>query len=77
MNALVKELYEQARALPVEEQIELADLIHSSTALPQDEWEAAWKLECERRWAELEQGAVVAVDADTVFAGLKDKYGWQ
>jgi len=77
MHTHIKELFEQVRNLPVEEQIELADLIYSGTALPTDEWEAAWQVECERRWAEFERGEVAAVDSEVVFSNLKQKYGWE
>lgn len=77
MHTHIKELFEQVSKLPVEEQVELADLIYSGTALPTDECEAAWKVECERRWTEYEHGEVVAIDSDEVHDSLKQKYGWQ
>lgn len=77
MHTHLKALFEQVSKLPIEEQVELADLIYSGTALPTDEWEAAWKVECERRWTEYERGEVVAIDSDEVHDSLKQKYGWQ
>lgn len=76
MNTLVKELYEHARQLPVEDQIELADLIYAGTAESTSQWEAAWLAECEQRWAKFERGEMEAIDSETVHEQLKAKYGW-
>jgi putative addiction module component (TIGR02574 family) len=76
MNTLIKELYEHAQQLPLEDQIELADLIYAGTARLDPEWEAAWQAECERRWAEFERGEVEAIDSEVVHDRLKAKYGW-
>ncbi len=77
MHAHIKNLFEQVKQLPTDEQIELADLIYLETALPTDQWEAAWAEEGERRMAEYERGETTAIDSEEVFARLKQKYGWQ
>ncbi len=77
MHAQMKELLEQVKKLPTDDQVELADLIYAVTALPREEWEAAWAEEGERRLAEFDRGEAEAIDADVVFASLKEKYGWK
>jgi putative addiction module component (TIGR02574 family) len=75
MNAHVKELFEEAKKLPADERIELADLLYADTVTPDAEWEAAWIKECERRLDEYKRGEVDAIDADIVHGRLAQKYG--
>ncbi len=74
MNAEVRDLLERAKALSEDERILLADLLYAQSSLSAEEWEAAWRDECERRLVEYEQGHVEAIDSDEVFARLKSKY---
>lgn len=77
MLTQTKALLEQVKQLPEDEQIELADMIYAEASLPKEEWDAIWAEECARRFAELESGKVQPIDADDVFAELKQKYGWK
>ena len=74
MNAHVMELLEEAKKLPVQERIELADLIYAD--VPVDpEWEAAWATEAQRRIEAYRRGQIEAVDADEMHARIAAKYG--
>jgi hypothetical protein len=77
MQAHVKELFEQVNKMPVDDQIELADLIYLKAGLPAEEWEAAWGKECEQRLSAYERGETEAVDAEVMHEELKRTYGWQ
>ncbi|MBI5936260.1 MAG: addiction module protein [Betaproteobacteria bacterium] len=77
MLTQTKVLLEQVKKLPEDEQIELADMIYAEASITKEEWDAVWAEECARRIAEFESGKVQAIDADTVFAELKQKYGWK
>ncbi len=77
MLTQTKALLEQVKKLPEDEQIELADLIYAEASITQEEWDAVWAKECARRFAEFENGRAQAINADQVFAELKQKYGWQ
>ena len=70
----VQELLEQARALPLESQLELYDALNDLISPRDPEWEAAWKDECERRIAEVRNGEVEAEDFDEVMERLRQKY---
>ena len=74
MNAHVMELLEEAKKLPVQERIELADLIYAD--VPVDpKWEAAWATEAQRRIEAYRRGEIEAVDADEMHARIAAKYG--
>ncbi len=75
VSTQVKDLLERAKSLSEDERILLADLLYAESSLSQEEWEAAWLEECERRLGEYERGEVEAMDSAEVFAGLKSKYG--
>ena len=74
VSTQVKDLLERAKSLSEDERILLADLLYAESSLSQEEWEAAWREECERRLGEYEQGEVEATDSAEVFARLKSKY---
>lgn len=77
MNAHVKELYEQAKTLTVDERIELADLLYADTAIPSAEWEAEWVAECKDRLAAFERGEMDAIEADELHERLRQKFGFK
>ncbi len=53
--------------LPIQTRAELAHfLIESLDGEPDDDWEAAWEVELDRRMAEIENGTVVGIQADEV-----------
>lgn len=43
--------------------------------VPQDEWEAAWAEEVNRRIEDMESGRVQGIPADEFFRKLREKYG--
>ena len=56
VSTQVKDLLEQAKNLSEDERILLADLLYAESSLSQEEWEAAWLEECERRLGEYRTG---------------------
>ncbi|MGH8763476.1 MAG: addiction module protein [Nitrosospira sp.] len=74
MNTQVKDLLEQAKTLSEDERILLADLLYAESSLSPEEWEIAWREECERRLAEYHGGEVEAIDSNEVFTRLENKY---
>jgi len=71
MNVQVKAAFEQVKQmLTDDERIELADWLYADTAIPNEEWEAAWAAEAHRRLAAYERGEIEAFDADEVMAEL-------
>ena len=61
--------------LTAKDRAELAHfLIESLEGEPDDDWEAAWKVELDRRMAGIENGTVVGIPADEVFAALRAKH---
>lgn len=76
MNAQVKAVFEQIKqTLTSDERIELADWLYADTAVPNEEWEAAWAAEARRRLAAYERGEIEAFDADEVLAELDRDFG--
>lgn len=43
--------------------------------LTQEEWEAAWVAECDRRTADRRAGKTVGIPAEQVMQEMKEKYG--
>lgn len=74
MSSQVRDLLERAKNLSEDERILLADLLYAESPLSDEEWEAAWLEECERRLGEYKRGEVETMDSDEVFARLKSKY---
>ncbi len=74
MGVALESLIEQARTLPPEEQLKLAEMVYEMASPRDPEWEAAWVEECERRLAEYDRGEVEAEDFDVVMARLRRKY---
>lgn len=75
MSAQVKAIFEQVKqTLTDDERIELADWLYADVAIPDEEWEAAWAAEAQRRMAAYERGEVEAFDADQVLAELDREF---
>ena len=73
MTEIAAKLREELLQLPSQERAELAYcLIRSLDEKDDLETQAVWEAELERRWQEMESGAVVGEPAKTVFAGLKE-----
>ena len=73
----VRNLLEQAKNLSEDERILLADLLYEESSLTEEEWEAAWLAECERRLGEYERGEVEAEDFDVAMERLRQKHSFK
>ena len=71
MSSLIDELTRKARALPPEERIRLAEELLSSVQESDEEIEAAWAEEIERRLEEVESGTAKLIPAEEVFAEIR------
>lgn len=71
MSNLVEELSRKARALPPKERIRLAEQLLSSVRDTDEEIEAAWADEIERRLAEVENGTARLIPSEEVFAEIR------
>jgi putative addiction module component (TIGR02574 family) len=71
MSSLIDELSRKARALPPEERIRLAEELLSSVQDSDEEVEAAWAEEIERRLEEVENGTAKLIPAEEVFAEIR------
>ena len=71
MSSLIDELSRRARALPPEERIRLAEELLSSVQDSDEEIEAAWAEEIERRLEEVENGTAKLIPAEEVFAEIR------
>ena len=71
MSSLIDELSRKARALPPEERIRLAEELISSVQDSDEEIEAAWAEEIERRLEEVENGTANLIPAEEVFAEIR------
>ena len=71
MSSLIDELSRKARALPPEERIRLAEELLSSVQESDEEIEAAWAQEIERRLEEVESGTAKLIPAEEVFAEIR------
>jgi putative addiction module component (TIGR02574 family) len=69
--SLIDELSRKARALPPEERIRLAEELLSSVQDSDEEIEAAWAEEIERRLEEVENGTAKLIPAEEVFAEIR------
>ena len=71
MQTYVKELYEQVKRMPVDEQIELADLIYLESGAASRDWGATWTEEAENRIDALERGDMDSVEPERMRAKVK------
>lgn len=75
MTETANNLKSQLLQLGSEDRAELAYvLIRSLDDEPETGVQAAWEVELERRWQEMESGKVAGVPAEAVFAELRKKY---
>ncbi|OGT83398.1 MAG: addiction module antitoxin RelB [Gammaproteobacteria bacterium RIFCSPLOWO2_02_FULL_61_13] len=68
MAASLKDIEQQARALPAEERAKLAETLLESLQSPLSHIEAAWAQEIEDRVAAFDRGEMQAYAAEDVFA---------
>ena len=73
MGKLTEDILEVARRLPAAERAALVDELLRSLDKPDAEVDALWAKEAEERLAAYDQGAIEAVDAEAVFAELRDR----
>ncbi len=70
-TTLVKELSRRARDLSPEERVQLAEEILATVHEQDEEVDAAWDAEIQRRIAEVENGTARLIPAEEVFARLR------
>jgi putative addiction module component (TIGR02574 family) len=76
MSPVLAELKQQAAQLSESERAELAlALIQSLDGEPDADVEEAWRIEVERRVAEIDRGEVQLIPGDEVFARLRKRFG--
>jgi len=71
MTVAAKKIVKQALALPERERAKvvselLKSLSEEAETLSQEEWDEAWKMELEKRIAEIESGAVKCIPYEVV-----------
>jgi putative addiction module component (TIGR02574 family) len=66
-------------ALPATDRTELVEYLltleNEEDELSEEEWEAQWAEECNRRLSEFETGKVKLIPAEEVMRTMKEKYG--
>ena len=76
MPRKTKDLIEQALDLPLAERAELARrLLDSLEDISEEESDALWAVEAERRYADFKAGKIKAIPAEEVFARLRTRNG--
>lgn len=76
MSNMLVDLKEKASRLPDTERAELAlSLIESLDGPADPDVEEAWRVEVERRIAQIERGEVQLIPGDEVFARLRRRLG--
>ena len=74
MARKLEEIAEEALELPLNARAELASrLLDSLDDLSEEESDALWATEAERRYAEYKAGGINAVPAEDVFARLQSR----
>ena len=75
MPGVIDKVFDDALALPSESRVLLVDRLLKSLNLPTDkETDALWVYEAERRVSQIEQGEVMLIPGDKVFAKIRKKY---
>ena len=70
----IKELIEQAIALPVEERARVVDAMLRSLNSPQPEIDAQWATEAKRRLSELRFDKIEAVPGEAVLERVRERF---
>ncbi len=70
----MKEIIEEASALPVEERALVAESLLRTLNAPDAEIDRAWSAVAEHRLAELRAGRVVAVSGAQVLARVRERF---
>ena len=75
MGTNTARVFDDALALPVEQRLELVDVLLGSLNLPIDPMiERLWAEEAERRVAQIDSGEATLIDGDDAFSRLRAKY---
>jgi len=75
MTTSTARVFDDALALPVEQRLELVDVLLGSLNAPLDPgMERLWAEEVERRVAQIESGEAALVDGESAFAELRARY---
>jgi len=73
MNAASKKLVDELLALPLDEQVAIAQVVWDHIEHFADaQVEQAWMEESERRWREIEKGKVECVEAEVAMRRARD-----
>lgn len=70
----IKEIIQEAGALPVEERVIVVDSLLRSLNVPNPGLDKAWASVARRRLAELRSGRVRAVPGDQVFGRIGERF---
>ena len=70
----MKEIIEEASALPVEERAIVAESLLRTLNVPDPEMDKVWSKVAQRRLAELRDGRAVPVPGDQVMARVKERF---
>ena len=74
MSTVLTELAQKAAELSAEDRARLAlSLIESLETVDEGDIDAAWRIEAERRWSEIENGTARLVPGDEVFAKVRSR----
>lgn len=71
----VKEIIQEATALPVEERAVIVDSLLRSLNVPNPDIDQTWAAAARRRLAELRSGRVKAVPGNEVFDRVRERFG--
>jgi putative addiction module component (TIGR02574 family) len=76
MTSRARQILEEALTLPEEDRLYLVEALRESIEAvePQEEVDAAWHEEIERRLKSIEDGTAILHDGETVFRELMGKY---
>ena len=70
----IKEIIQEATALPVEERVIVVDTLLRSLNIPNPDIDKAWASAARRRLAELRSGRVRAVPGEQVFERIRERF---
>jgi putative addiction module component (TIGR02574 family) len=70
----IREIIEEATALPVEERALIIDSLLRSLNMPDRDIEKEWIVVAHRRLEELRSGRVRAIPGDDVFANIRKRF---
>ena len=70
----MKEIIEEASALPVEERAIVAEFLLRTLNVPDPEMDKVWSKVAQRRLADLRDGRAVAVPGDQVLARVRERF---